>query len=129
MSVEAHLASRSILDQAATTSDPSLRSVFNEDAVSIAGDVFALAGLGLGQVIASSIPQAVAAVLITLVMIRVSLRLIRRNHDFLLGQPIPASDQDGVNAFLLPYSVVAALQELLVIYVGPGQVWVLSRMI
>ena len=39
MIVEARVANQSILDQAATTSDPSLRGVFNEDAVSVAGDV------------------------------------------------------------------------------------------
>jgi cation diffusion facilitator family transporter len=93
MSVEARLARRNILDQAAATSDPSLRAVFAEDAVSIGGDVFALAGLALGQVTRSSIPQAVAAVLIALVLIRISLRLVRRNHDFLLGQPISASER------------------------------------
>jgi divalent metal cation (Fe/Co/Zn/Cd) transporter len=101
MSVEARLANRSILDQAAATSDPSQRAVFNEDAVSIGGDVFALSGLALGQAIRSSIPQAVAAVLIALVLIRISLRLVKRNHDFLLGQPISASDQDRVRTFLL----------------------------
>jgi divalent metal cation (Fe/Co/Zn/Cd) transporter len=44
MSVEARRFNRNLLEQAAATSDPSLRAVFNEDAVSIAGDVFALAG-------------------------------------------------------------------------------------
>lgn len=107
MSVEARLAHREILDQSAATSDPSLRGVFYEDAVSIAGDVFALAGLALSQIIGSSVPQAVAAVLIALVLIRVSLRLVRRNHDFLLGQPIPASDRDRVQTFLLAYPASA----------------------
>ena len=91
MIVEARVTNQSVLDQAATTSDPSLRGVFDEDAVSVAGDVFALIGLGLSQVTGSSIPQAIAAVLIALVLIRVSLRLVRRNHDFLLGQPIRAA--------------------------------------
>lgn len=127
MSVEARLAHREILDQSAATSDPSLRGVFYEDAVSIAGDVFALAGLALSQIIGSSVPQAVAAVLIALVLIRVSLRLVRRNHDFLLGQPIPASDRDRVQTFLLAYPGVSAVRELLVTYIGPDQVWVLAR--
>ena len=48
--------------------------MFAEDAVSVSGDV-----------IGSSIPQGVAAVLIALVLIRVSLRLIQRSHDFLVG--------------------------------------------
>ncbi len=127
MSVEARLANRNILDQAAATSDPSLRAVFNEDAVSIAGDLFALVGLGVSEIIGSSVPQAIAAVLIALVLIRISLRLVRRNHDFLLGQPIPTADKDRVRAFVLAYPGVTAIRELLVIYVGPRQVWVLAR--
>ncbi len=127
MIVEARVANQSILDQAATTSDPSLRGVFNEDAVSVAGDVFALIGLGLSQATGSSIPQAIAAVLIALVLIRISLRLVRRNHDFLLGQPIRAQDRDRVRSFLLDYPGVTAIRELLVTYLGPHQVWVLAR--
>jgi cation diffusion facilitator family transporter len=127
MIVEARVANQSVLDQAATTSDPSLRGVFDEDAVSVAGDVFALIGLGLSQVTGSSIPQAIAAVLIALVLIRISLRLVRRNHDFLLGQPIRAHDRDRIRSFLLDYPGVTAVGELLVTYLGPNQVWVLAR--
>jgi cation diffusion facilitator family transporter len=127
MSVEAHRANRTILDQSAATSDPSLRSVFNEDAVSVAGDVFALAGLALSQITGSSVPQALAAVLIALVLIRISLRLVRRNHDFLVGQPVSPRDRDRVRTLLLGYAGVTAVRELVVTYVGPDQVWVLAR--
>jgi hypothetical protein len=47
--------------------------------------VIAFAALALYQITGSSIPQGVAAVLIALVLIRVSLRLIQRSHDFLIG--------------------------------------------
>jgi divalent metal cation (Fe/Co/Zn/Cd) transporter len=127
MNVLARRAKLSILEEAAATSDPSLRTVFNSDAVSIGGDLIAFAGLGLSQILGSSVPQAVAAVLIGLVMIRISLRLIRRNHNFLLGQPILAPDRDRVRSFLLAYPGVTAIHELLVTFVGPGQVWVLAR--
>jgi divalent metal cation (Fe/Co/Zn/Cd) transporter len=127
MSVEARRANRTILDQSVATSDPSLRGVFNEDAVSVAGDIFALAGLALSQITGSSVPQAVAAVLISLVLIRISLRLVRRNHDFLVGQPVPPRDRDRVRSFLLGYPDVTALRELVVTYVGPDQIWVLAR--
>jgi divalent metal cation (Fe/Co/Zn/Cd) transporter len=127
MSVDARLANRTIIGQSAATSDPSLRGIFNQDAVSIAGDIFALTGLGLSEILNSSIPQAIAAVLIAVVLIRISLRLVRRNHDFLLGQPIPAPDRDRVREFVLGYPGVTAIRELLVTYIGPGQVWVLTR--
>jgi hypothetical protein len=49
------------------------------------GDVIAFAALALNQITGSFIPQGVAAVLIALVLIRVSPRLIQRSHDFLVG--------------------------------------------
>ena len=76
---------RNLLEESRVTSDPSLRAVFVEDAVSVSGDVIAFAGLALNQITGSSIPQGVAAVLIGLVLIRFGLRLARRSHDFLVG--------------------------------------------
>ena len=86
-----------------------------------------------------------AAVLIALVLIRVSLRLIQRSHDFLVGswsgsaggpqgrdvagftQPLQPADEERVRAFLLGYPGVTAIRELLFTFVGPGQVWVVAR--
>jgi cation diffusion facilitator family transporter len=127
MNLEAQQAHRSIMGQAVATSDPSLRAVFTEDAVSVAGDLFALAGLALSQIIGSSAPQAIAAVLIALVLIRISLRLISRNHDFLVGQPVQPADRVRVESFLLTYPGITAVDELLVDFIGPDQVWVLAR--
>jgi cation diffusion facilitator family transporter len=76
---------RELLEESRVTSDPSLRAVFVEDAASVSGDVLAFAALALNQITGSSIYQGVAAVLIALVLIRVSLRLIQRSHDFLVG--------------------------------------------
>ena len=137
---------REFLEESKVTSDPTLRAVFVEDGVSVSGDVIALAALALNQITGSSIPQGVAAVLIALVLIRVSLRLIRRSHDFLVGawatgatstpsgrritrltQPLRPADEERVQAFLLGYPGVIAIRELLVTFVGPGRVWLVAR--
>ena len=76
---------RSLVEESKVTSDPTLRAVFLEDAVSVSGDVITFAALALNQITGSSIPQGVAAVLIGLVLIRTSLRLVKRSHDFLVG--------------------------------------------
>jgi cation diffusion facilitator family transporter len=128
MSAAARRANRTLRDQSAATSDPTLRAVFLEDAISISGDLLALAGLALNQITGSSIPQALAAVVIGLMLIRASLRLIRRSHDFLLGQPLAPSDKERVRALLLAYPGVTAISELLVTFIGPDQVWVLARL-
>ena len=62
--------------------------------MSVGGDLLALAALALNQLTGSSVYQGVAAVLIALVMIRVSLRLISRSHDFLVGAWTGAADDD-----------------------------------
>jgi cation diffusion facilitator family transporter len=136
---------REFLEESRVTSDPSLRAVFVEDAVSVSGDVIAFAALALNQITGSSIYQGVAAVLIALVLIRVSLRLIQRSHDFLVGawaggaggpqghdvagvtQPLRPADEERVRAFLLGYPGVTAIRELLFTFVGPGRLWIVAR--
>jgi cation diffusion facilitator family transporter len=136
---------REFLEESRVTSDPSLRAVFVEDAVSVSGDVLAFAALALNQITGSSIYQGVAAVLIALVLIRVSLRLIQRSHDFLVGawagaaggsqghdvagftQPLRPAEEERVRAFLLAYPGVTAIRELLFTFLGPGRVWFVAR--
>ena len=137
---------RSLVEESKVTSDPTLRAVFLEDAVSVSGDVITFAALALNQITGSSIPQGVAAVLIGLVLIRTSLRLVKRSHDFLVGawpltpatsrerddddftQPLGPADEARIRAFLLDYPGVTALREVLVTFVGPGQAWVIARL-
>ncbi|HXW82482.1 MAG TPA: hypothetical protein VEJ84_23490, partial [Acidimicrobiales bacterium] len=122
------------------------RTVFTADLVSVAGDVIALAALALTQATGSSIPQAVAAVLIALVLIRLSFRLIQRSHDFLVGtwttggtaasqgrdergftQPLRPAEEDKARAIVLGYPGVTAIRELFFTFVGPGRVWIVAR--
>jgi cation diffusion facilitator family transporter len=136
---------REFLEESRVTSDPTLRAVFAEDAVSVSGDVIAFAALALNQITGSSIPQGAAAVLIALVLIRVSLRLVQRSHDFLVGawagaagrprrydvagftQPFRPADEEKVRAFLLGYPGVTAIRDLLITFAGPGRVWIVAR--
>ena len=138
--------SRGLIDESKVTSDPTLRAVFLEDAVSVSGDVIALAALALNQITGSSISQGVAAVVIGLVLIRVGLRLIKRSHDFLVGawllpstahgdraddgstQPLTPDDEQRIRAFLLGYPGVTGIREVLVTFTGPGRVWVTARL-
>jgi divalent metal cation (Fe/Co/Zn/Cd) transporter len=94
----------------------------------ISGDVITFASLALNQLTGSSIYQGVAAVLIALLLIRVSLQLVRRNHDFLLGQPITPTDKERVQTFLLGYAGVTSVRQLIVTFIGPSQVWVIARL-
>jgi cation diffusion facilitator family transporter len=136
---------RGLRAESRATSDPTLRTVYLSDAVSIGADVVTLAALALTQVTGSSVPQGVASVLIGLALIGVGLRLIRRTHDFLVGawvtttgeernrdiagftQPLRPAWGDRARAFLLGYPGVTGIDEILTTFVGPGQVWLVAR--
>lgn len=136
---------RKILEESRATSDPALRTVFSSDAVSIAADFITLAALALNQVTGSSIPQGVAAVLIGLTLVGVGLRLVRRNHDFLIGawvsatgeeqnrdiggftQPLREAWGEQARGFLLSYTGITGIREILTTFVGPNQVWIVAR--
>ena len=146
MSIQARRRHLSLLDQSKSTSDPSLRTVFVQDVVSVSGDVMAFAGLVINQITGSSIPQGIVAVLIGLLLIRAGFRLVQRSHDFLVGawslalpdlkvreaddstQPFQPSDEEGLRTFLLGYPGVTAIRELLVTFLGPGRVWVIVHL-
>ena len=119
---------RDFLDQVMLTSDPTVRAVFAEDAAAIAGDAIALVGVALHQVTGSPAPEAVAAIIIGVLLVGVGVQLARRNHDFLLGEQASPVVKDEVRAFVVAYPGVVSVSELLVTYVGPRQVWVLARL-
>jgi divalent metal cation (Fe/Co/Zn/Cd) transporter len=137
----------SLLSESQTTSDPSLRTVFLQDSVSVLGDLMALVGLGLNQITGSSIPQGIVAVLIGLLLIQAGFRLVQRSHDFLVGawllpasqgpkrrilppvtRPLQPSEEEGLRTFLLGHPGVTGIRELLVTFVGPGRVWVIAHL-
>ena len=138
------LYSRSLLEESRATSDPALRAVFVEDAVSVSGDVIACVALGLNQITGSSVPQGVAAVVIGLALIRISVRLISRSHDFLVGvwvlTPAPQDDRrddlthsirpdeaERSEALIAASPGVTSINEVLANFLGPGRVWIIAR--
>jgi cation diffusion facilitator family transporter len=146
MTLRARRYNRGVIAESKVTSDPTLRAVFVEDAVSVSGDVITFVALALNQITGSSVPQGVAAVLIGLMLIRVSLRLLRRSHDFLVGawlltpmahrstdgdvftQSLRPADEERVRAFLLACPGVTAIREVIVTFIGPNRAWVIARL-
>ncbi|HUA45591.1 MAG TPA: cation diffusion facilitator family transporter [Solirubrobacteraceae bacterium] len=135
---------RTLIQESRVTSDPALRAVFVEDAVSVSGDVIAFVALFLNQITGSSVSQGVGAVLIGVVLIRISLRLIQRSHDFLVGawvlvpapeqgdgddltQPIGLAEAERLEGFISAYPGVTGIRELLVNFIGPGRLWIVAR--
>ena len=118
---------REFAEHVRLSSDPIARAVFAEDAAAVAGNVIAAAGIGLRQLTGSCVPDAVAALLIGLILGYVALELARRNADFLIGRRGPASIEANIRRSVLAQPGVTGITELLVTFLGPRQLRVLTR--
>ena len=118
---------RAFTEHVRLSSDPIARAVFAEDAAAVAGNVIAGTGIALEQLTGSTIPDAVAAVLIGLILGYVALELARSNGDFLIGRRAPPEIEADVRKTILRQRGVTAITELVVTFLGPRQLRVLAR--
>jgi len=109
------------------SSDPIARAVFAEDSAAVAGNIIAGVGIALRQLTGSPIPDAVAAVLIGLILGYVALELARSNGDFLIGRRAPPNIESDIRKAILGQRGVTAINELVVLFLGPRRLRVLAR--
>ena len=124
---EARELERDFTEHVRLSSDPIARAVFAEDAAAVAGNVIAGVGIGLRELTGSPIPDAVAAVLIGVILAYVALELARRNGDFLIGRRAPPEIEAQVRKTILDQPGVTGISELVVTFLGPRQLRVLAR--
>jgi len=118
---------RGFTEHVRLSSDPIVRAVFAEDAAAVAGNVIAGVGIGLRQLTGSHVPDAVAAILIGGILGYVALELVRRNADFLIGRRAPPTIEADIRRTILSQRGVTGVMELVVTFLGPRQVRVLTR--
>ena len=124
---EARRFDRDLLSHVVLTSDPTTRAVFAEDAAALVGITVALAGIGLHQATGSVVPDAVASILIGLVLAGVALFLGERNRDFLVGEEVSAAAKARISGYIAAYPGIVEVRDLTVTFTGPDEVWVVAR--
>src|SRR5262249_4989407 len=93
---EAKELQREFTEHVRLSSDPIARAGLAEDAAAVAGNLIAGVGIGLRQLTGSRIPDAVAALLIGLILAYVAIELARRNGDFLIGRRAPKNIEGDI---------------------------------
>ncbi|ACY16990.1 cation diffusion facilitator family transporter [Haliangium ochraceum] len=91
---------RSFMEFVRTSSDPTLLAVLFEDAVATLGVLVALAGIGLGYLTGSPVFDAIASIIIGLLLGMVAIWLAVRNRQLILGPAIPDDVAQGILAYL-----------------------------
>ncbi|MEV7971639.1 cation diffusion facilitator family transporter [Cellulomonas sp. NPDC089187] len=114
---------RELWEHILSTSDPTVRAVFFEDAAALIGIVIAAAGIGAHQLTGSAVPDAVGSILVGVLLGVVALVLIDRNRRFLVGEAAdPELERAAVRA-LLALPGVARVTQVRLEYVGAGRVF------
>jgi divalent metal cation (Fe/Co/Zn/Cd) transporter len=113
----------------ATSSNPTPSTVFLEDTAALIGLALALVALGLHAVTGSAVPDAVASLLIGLLLIAVSFLLVRRNAALLIDESAPADVRERLRAHVMSQFWVDDVPHLTAVRIGPNQLLVIVHLV
>ena len=124
---EAGILKRDFLEHLDLSSDPVARAVFAEDAAALVGNVIAFIGIALHQATGSVVPDAIAAIVIAVMLAFIAFDLARRNRDFIIGRQAPPTVRQQIREIICAQQGIVSAPELIVTFLGPRRVWVVGR--
>jgi cation diffusion facilitator family transporter len=104
--------------------DPTVVTVYLEDSIDVLGAALALVALVLHRTTGSAVPDALATIVIGLMLVYVAVKLTRRNRQLLANQAIPDRYIAQLRDRLSATAGVDGVARLDAIYLGPGEVLV-----
>jgi cation diffusion facilitator family transporter len=111
------------------TPDPTIVTIYLEDSIDVLGALLALVALVLHRVTGSALPDALATIVIGLLLGYVAVRLTGRNRRLLSNQAVPQRYVDLVREQLIGVDGIHGVEALRAVYIGPGQVLVTADVI
>jgi cation diffusion facilitator family transporter len=106
------------------TADPTVLTVYFEDTVDVLGALLALVAIVLHRVTGSGVPDALASIVIGLLLCYLASRLTRRNRQLLTNQSVPERYVDRLRALLVSEDAIRAVLRVEAVYLGPAEVLV-----
>ena len=113
---------RGILEAIHKTKDPSSFMVFFEDSAALLGLVVAFVGILTGRAFNTSYPDAIASIVIGLILGVISFILAYESKGLLIGEGIDAETLNKVRALIEADPDVAHVSRLLTLHFGPHEV-------
>jgi len=118
---------RTMRDELWKTTDPAATTVFFEDTAALAGLVIAGTGVALHQLTHNSTWDGLASIAIGALLAVVAVTLGRENRSLIVGEAADPRLQEGVRALIVAHPEVDAVDELLTMVIGRGEVLVAAR--
>jgi cation diffusion facilitator family transporter len=109
------------------TTDTTVKAVTFEDSAALVGLVLAALGLFLEQITGDPMWDGISAILIGLLLIVVAVVLARANVSLLIGQSVPGTTRQELEAELAAMDQVDGVPFLLTSVIGPGQLLVAAK--
>ena len=104
--------------------DPTVVTVYFEDTIDVLGALLALVALVLHQVTGSALPDALASIVIGLLLCYLAAALTRRNRALLTNQAVPERYVVRLRDRLETAAEIHAVTRLEAVYLGPAEVLV-----
>jgi cation diffusion facilitator family transporter len=104
--------------------DPALTTVYFEDSVDVLGAALALTALVLHKTTGAEWPDALATIVIGLLLAFVATRLTRRNRQLITNQAVPPRYIGRLRGSLEDQPGIAAISRLEAVYLGASEVLV-----
>jgi cation diffusion facilitator family transporter len=124
---EARERKRSVSDHILKSSDPIVRAIVVEDSAALIGLILAALGLLISQMTGSGLPDAIASLLIGLLMAVTAFGLARPLAEFLVGRSLPQPYLDKIRSVIDRDRAVEELVSLQAVYTGPEEVIVAAK--
>lgn len=119
-------AKRSALSYILSSSNPTLRGVFFEDAAALIGLIIAALGMGIHQYTGDGRWDAAGSILVGCLLGFVAIYLIRKNRDFLVGQRVSKSISDAALQRLIDDPQIDSVSYLHMEWVGPEKIFMIA---
>lgn len=125
---EARAARRGMLSYIADSDDPTVKTVATEDSAALAGLVIAFVGILLSQLTGEQVWQAIASIVIGVLLVMVAIGLGRDNMGLLIGESADPQLRRQLTEALLSYDEVDEVVELLTMRIGTDRLLVAVRL-
>jgi cation diffusion facilitator family transporter len=119
---EAHQRGVSLPHYVLHSSDPALRAVVVEDVAALIGVAIAAGGLLFSELVGNNIPDALASLLIGVLLALTAFGLARPVADLLVGRSMPAERLQMLAEILANDPAIEEVLTLQAVYTGPNQV-------
>ena len=108
--------------------DPTVKVVIAEDAAAVAGVLVALTGLALVRFTHDTVWDALASVVIGLILVLVAYTIGRDAKRMLIGEAAAEEDRRAIEQALTGHPAVRSVSELLTMQIGPEDILVAARL-